>query len=151
MKQDSLKEQPVLFPSDLSCYLQPLDLLRNTDNILSIHHSDCDWGPLCFNPNYRVRMPLLPLLITTWENGLLLNQHLPLTFIFHPFTIVFHLAFFLESDMQGRCWSSEIPSPFSGWDLWWQDDYKNVEAIQIYCLHLFVCLCLCLCCVICGG
>ena len=49
----------------------------------------------------RVTMPLLPLLFTMWENGLLLIQQLPLSFIVLFFKIVFHLAFFLEVDVQG--------------------------------------------------
>lgn len=41
-----------VLPSRLLCHPQPLDVLVNTDNILSIYHSDCKWTP-CFNPSYR--------------------------------------------------------------------------------------------------
>lgn len=41
-------------------------------------------------------MHLLPLLIIIQQNGLLLTQHLPLTFIFHNFIIILDLVFFLD-------------------------------------------------------
>lgn len=58
LKQGSLKEQPVLLPSDLSCHPRLLDVLIKAYSSLRIHHSDGEWSPLYRSPAIeRVKIP----------------------------------------------------------------------------------------------